>query len=153
MGLRGFGAGGLSPAHERTYLCAPQSRHWHQCVAIAYWYDYQIAKRLMRPYLARILQNRSIPRDILLTVVGAVLGLATSHLYYVKSVSDMRTDAEEKNRINQLILIGIENIGSINYVRDGSGTVTGVKIRLHGSGQAQASGSAMPAVTSTDETK
>ena len=71
----------------------------------------------------------------------------------VKSVSDMRADAEEKNRINQLILLGIENIGSMNYVRDGSGNVTGVKIRLHGSGQAEASGSSMPAVTSTNETK
>lgn len=107
----------------------------------------------MRTYLAKIVKSTSIPRDVFLTVVGAMLGLAISHLYYVKSVSDMRADAEEKNRINQLILLGIENIGSMNYVRDGSGNVTGVEIRLHGRGQAQASGSAMPTVTSPDQTQ
>ncbi|PKO86906.1 MAG: hypothetical protein CVU18_12785 [Betaproteobacteria bacterium HGW-Betaproteobacteria-12] len=107
----------------------------------------------MRTFLAKILRSTSIPRDVLLTAVGSVLGLAISHLYYVKSVSDMRADAEEQKRIGELILHGIENIGSINYVRDASGNVIGVKIRLHGSGQAQASGAATLTVASPYETK
>lgn len=104
----------------------------------------------MRTFLATTLRRTSVPRDVLVAVASAALGLAISHFYYVKSVSDMRADAEEKNRINQLILLGIENIGTMNYIRDGSGNVTGVEIRLHGSGQAQASGSAMSPVTSPE---
>lgn len=107
----------------------------------------------MRTDLAKILQRMSIPRDVSLTVVGALLVLAISHLYYVKSINDMRVDAEEQKRINELILRGIENVGSLNYVRDHSGNVIGVKVQLLGSGKAQASGSAAPMVASPYETK
>ena len=93
----------------------------------------------MRTLFARILRSTSMPRDVLLTLVGAALGLAISHLYYMKSTSDMRGDVEERKRIDELILRGIENVGSMNYIHDDSGKVIGVKIQLRGSGQAQAS--------------
>jgi hypothetical protein len=104
----------------------------------------------MRAFLSRILTSTSIPRDVLLTLVGALLGLGTSHLYYLKAVSDMRADVEERKRIDELIFRGIENVGSMNYVRDDAGKVIGVQIQLHGGGQAQASGSATLTVTPPD---
>lgn len=107
----------------------------------------------MRALLSRILTGTSIPRDVLLTLAGALLGLGTSHLYYLKAVSDMRADVEEKKRINELIFRGIENVGSMNYVRDDAGKVIGVQIQLRGAGQAQTSGSATLTVTLPDKHK
>lgn len=77
----------------------------------------------MRAFLSRILTSTSIPRDVLLTLVGALLGLGTSHLYYLKAVSDMRADVEERKRIDELIFRGIENVGSMNYVRRANGII------------------------------
>jgi hypothetical protein len=101
----------------------------------------------MRAFLSRILTSTSIHRDVLLTLVGALLGLATSHFYYLKAVSDMRADVEERKRIDELIFRGIENVGAMNYARDDAGKVIGVQIQLHGIAQAQASGSATLTVT------
>lgn len=98
----------------------------------------------MRVPISRILKSASLPRDILLTLVGALLGLATSHLYYLQTISDMSADVEERKRIDELIFRGIESAGSMTYVRDESGKVIGVQIHLHAAGGAQALGSATP---------
>lgn len=94
-----------------------------------------------------LFKSTSIPRDVSLTLIGALLGVLTSHLYYMKSVSDMRADTEERKRIDELILQGIESVGSMSYVRDGTGKVVGVNIQLRATAQAQATGSATLTVT------
>jgi hypothetical protein len=97
---------------------------------------------MMRAFLSKIFTSTSIPRDIFLTLVGGLIGLATSHVYYLRAVSDMQGDAAERKRVEELIFRAIENIGSMNYVRDEAGKVVGVQIQFHGSAQAHASGSA-----------
>lgn len=92
--------------------------------------------------LEKIFRRTSISRDVFLTLIGALLGVLTSHLYYMKSVSDMRADAEERRRIDDLIFRGIESVGSMSYVRDEAGKVVGVNIQLHAAAQVQATGSA-----------
>ncbi len=101
----------------------------------------------MHAILSNLLKRPSVPRDVLLTIVGAVIGLIVSHFYYLKSVSDMKADAEEQKRMNELILRGIENIGAVVYVRDGTGKVIGLRIQLRAAAEATASGSATLSVS------
>lgn len=96
----------------------------------------------MREFFSKILKSAFLPRDVLLTLVGAILGLVISHFYYLKAVSDMRADVEERKRIDDLIFRGIESVGSMGYVRDDAGKVVGVKIQLRAAAQAQSSGAA-----------
>jgi hypothetical protein len=79
----------------------------------------------------------SIPRDILLTVIGLVVGWGISHFYYAKSIKDMRLDVEERKRVEQLLLRGVESIGTIKYNRDSAGKITGIIIDLKAKIEAQ----------------
>jgi len=74
-----------------------------------------------------------IPRDIVLTVVSFVAGGVLSHVYYRMSLHDSEAAAAEQSRVNNLVFLGIESQGTINYVRDASGKVTDVNIQLRGS--------------------
>lgn len=79
--------------------------------------------------------------DVILTIAGAIAGWAISHIYYLKSLNDFKADAEEKKRIDELVLRGIESIGTIKYSRDSSGKITGVIIELAGTARGSASAS------------
>ena len=85
-------------------------------------------------------------RDIALTVygtlAGALLGWGLTHWYYVKALSDMRADAQERERLSELILRGIESVGTIRYARDPAGRVLGITIELRAEGKAAAAGDA-----------
>lgn len=83
-------------------------------------------------------------RDVLMTIigiaVGTLIGWAITHVYYLKAIDDMKADAKERNKqydqlqhSNQLMLRGIESIGTIKYDRDAAGNVRGVVIELKGS--------------------
>jgi hypothetical protein len=89
----------------------------------------------------------SVPRDIVLAVLSAGFGLGVSHLYYAKSVSDANAEASEQRRINDLILLGIENVGAVRYVRDQGGRVIGVEVQLRASAATESSGSASLSVS------
>ncbi|WNB77484.1 hypothetical protein [Methylomonas koyamae] len=85
-------------------------------------------------------------RDVVISIVFFGLGLVsswwTSAYFYEKSLNDSKASAEEAERVNQLILRGIESIGTIQYSRDNSGKIVSVKIELGGnaSGNVNATG-------------
>jgi len=89
----------------------------------------------------RLRFSRSVPklftsRDVILTLVSIVIGLVTAHIYYRQSISDLKADADARKREVDLILRGVESIGAIQYQRDATGKITGVKIHLKGSASA-----------------
>lgn len=84
---------------------------------------------------------KSIPRDVSLTILGGFAGWAISHFYYLRALEDMRIDAGERARVENLILRGIEDVGNIKYSRDSSGKVLGVAIELRGHANAQSTAS------------
>jgi hypothetical protein len=88
-------------------------------------------------YLRRLLRwvGRA-PRDVVLTLIGFALGIATSHFYYLRSLGDARSDAEESRRSAALMLRAIGEVGGLEYTRDATGKAVGIAIRLRG----QASG-------------
>lgn len=77
--------------------------------------------------------------DIFLTILGALIGWGISHAYYLKALNDVKDDAVERRRVEELVLRGIESVGNIKYSRDASGKVVGVVIELKGSASASAS--------------
>lgn len=77
-------------------------------------------------------------RDIFLTILGALIGWGISHAYYLKALGDVKADAEERRRVEELVLRGIESIGDIKYSRDPSGKVVGVFVQLKSSASASA---------------
>ncbi len=85
-------------------------------------------------------------RDVVISIVFFVLGLIsswrTSVYFYEKSLNDSKASAAETERVNQLILRGIESVGTIKYSRDNSGKIIGVKIELsgHAAGNVNATG-------------
>mgnify|MGYP000459842195 CR=1 FL=1 len=92
--------------------------------------------------LGRWLRRTSPQRDIALTILGALAGLGVSHLYYVRALNDMKAEADERRRVDELVFRGIEAVGDLRYFRDASGKVLGVAIELRGqaSGEATATG-------------
>ena len=99
------------------------------------------------------LRHASPSRDTVLTLVGILAGWLISHAYYLRALSDMKSDADERRRVEELVFRGIESIGDLKYSRDTSGRVVGVSIELRGEavGGAQASGalSVVPASASS----
>lgn len=97
------------------------------------------------------------PRDVWLTVlatlVGALLGLGITHAYYLKAIDDLKADVEERKRAQELMLRGIESIGTITYHRDVGGKVTGVKIELQGAASAAASATGSLSTGDTPQVK
>lgn len=93
--------------------------------------------------LSRWLRQASPPRDIVLTVISALAGWGISQIYYVRALNDMKADADERRRVEELVFRGIEAVGDLKYSRDASGKVTGVLVELRGqaSGAATATGS------------
>jgi hypothetical protein len=81
----------------------------------------------------------SLPRDVILTLVGVLIGGVISHFYYAKSVADLKADAEERRRVEDLVFRGIESVGTIQYQRNAAGKVVGVTIELKGAASASAS--------------
>lgn len=77
-----------------------------------------------------------LQRDIVLSIVGVLIGWGISHLYYLQAQEDAKADAEERRRVDALILRGIESVGVIKYSRDASGKVIGVVIELSGAASA-----------------
>lgn len=71
-----------------------------------------------------------IRRDVVLTVLGLIVGWGISHFYYAKSINDMKADVEERKRVEQLVLRGIESYGTIKYNRDSEGHISGIVIEL-----------------------
>jgi hypothetical protein len=92
----------------------------------------------MRSLLLKLFPKAFRSRDVTLTFIGALAGLACSHIYYLMSESDLKADAEERKRVEVLIIRGIESLETIKYARDPAGKVTGVTIEL----KAVAAGSA-----------
>lgn len=97
---------------------------------------------------SNLISNRLFSRDVVLTFIGAAIGWAISHFYYVQSLADMKMAAFERNRINELMLRGIESVGTIKYHRDSSGKIMGVAIDLKG---AAASAATASGTLQTDE--
>lgn len=71
-------------------------------------------------------------RDVILAVASLFLGWLIAHGYYLRALADMQADAEERQRVNELVLRGIESVGTVKYARDASGKVTGVSVQLTG---------------------
>lgn len=71
-------------------------------------------------------------RDVVLAVASLFLGWLIAHGYYLRALADVQADAEERQRVNELVLRGIESVGTIKYARDASGKVTGVSVQLTG---------------------
>ncbi len=94
-------------------------------------------------------RKASIPRDIILTVVSALVGWAISHYYYVRALDDMKADAEERRRVEELVFRGIEAVGNLRYSRDPAGRVVGVVIELRGNASAEATTKGDLSVTTT----
>lgn len=97
--------------------------------------------------------NGATRMDVILMIVGALIGWAISHFYYVKSLNDLKIDAEERKRVEELIFRGIESIGTIKYTRDTSGKIKGVVIELRGAAISNASATGDLTVDSPDNHK
>ncbi len=80
--------------------------------------------------------------DVLLTILGALLGWGVSHLYYLKSLNDLKADAEERRRMEELVFRGIESVGNIKYSRDAAGKIVDIVIELKGSAVSSATATA-----------
>lgn len=89
------------------------------------------------------LRRASGQRDVVLTIVGALAGWGISHIYYLRAIDDMKADAEERRRVEELVFRGIEAVGNLRYARDGTGKVIGVVVELHSqaAGRVKATGS------------
>lgn len=94
-----------------------------------------------REILLQWLGTASMPRDLLLTVLGVLGGWGITQWYYVKALDEARADAAQRKRVEQLMLRGIESVGTIHYARDSGGTITAVDIRLRGAAAAGATAS------------
>jgi hypothetical protein len=68
--------------------------------------------------------------NIILTIIGLIVGWGIAHFYYAKSIKDLKAESEQRRRVEQLILRGIESVGTIKYNRDAAGNVSGVEILL-----------------------
>lgn len=86
----------------------------------------------------KLASRRMLRMDIFLTILGALIGWGVSHVYYWKALNDVKADAEERQRVEELVLRGIESVGDIKYSRDASGKVVGVVVELKGSASASA---------------
>ena len=89
-------------------------------------------------------------KDIVIALVGALIGLAIAQYYYKKALLNAQAQAQEQSRINNLILQGIESSGTIKYARDTSGSITGVSIELKGHSVSQQSAVGTLTVTPTE---
>ena len=76
-----------------------------------------------------------LPRDLILTfisiVAGILAGIVIASVYYEKSIQDMKTTSAERARVEQLLLRGIESLGTVTYERDEAGRVVGVRVELN----------------------
>ncbi|MBC7697420.1 MAG: hypothetical protein H7Z70_03530 [Bacteroidia bacterium] len=79
-----------------------------------------------------------LSRDIILFI----LGMGVTHLYYIKSVNDLKADIKEQRKFNSLLLQGIESAGTIEYSHDALGNATGVIIKLKANAKAEANSTA-----------
>ncbi len=81
--------------------------------------------------------RKSFNRDVALAVIGFIaaglLGWGISDIYYRKALHDSEATVAKQNKVQDYMFRGIESIGTINYIRDASGEVTGVNIQLKGS--------------------
>lgn len=81
-------------------------------------------------------------RDVVISIIFTILGLILSGLmsvyFYQKALNDAKESAQEAERMNQLILRGIEGKGTVEYEHDSSGKIVGVKISLSGTTSARA---------------
>jgi len=82
--------------------------------------------------LGHWVRTASPPRDIALTAVSVLLGWALAHAYYVRALHDLQADAKERQRVEDLLLRGVESVGTVHYVRDARGKVTGIEVQLRG---------------------
>jgi hypothetical protein len=98
--------------------------------------------------LVHWIRTASPPRDIALTAVSVLLGWALAHVYYVRALTDMQADAKERRRVEDLLLRGVESVGTVRYIRDATGKVTGIQIQLHGTARAGAAATAAISIAS-----
>jgi hypothetical protein len=82
--------------------------------------------------LVHWIRTASPPRDIALTAASVLLGWGLAHVYYVRALTDMQADAKERRRVEDLLLRGVESVGTVHYIRDTAGKVTGIQVQLHG---------------------
>jgi hypothetical protein len=94
----------------------------------------------------KIITARDVVISIVFFALGSVTSWWTSVYFYEKSLSDSKASADESERVNQLILRGIESIGTIKYSRNSNGKIVGVIIELSGN----ASGNVTATSTLTD---
>lgn len=103
-------------------------RQWRKVTVV--WNDQEGMMTRRKPW-------RFSDRDVKLTIigvfVGGLLGWAQAYFYYRKGLSDSEATVAEQNKTLGFIMRGIESVGTINYVRDATGIVTGVSIQLRGS--------------------
>ena len=92
-----------------------------------------------------LITNSLFSRDVVLMLIGIAIGAAIgweiSHFYYVQALTDMKRDAAERSRMEELMLRGIESVGTIKYQRDSTGKIMGVAIELKGAATASATAS------------
>ncbi len=86
--------------------------------------------------LLNSLRGVSVQRDVILTVTGALAGWLISHVYYLRAVEDMRADAVERGRVDDLMFRAVAAVGDLKYNRDASGKIIGIAVEL----RAQAKG-------------
>ena len=86
----------------------------------------------------RMVASTLFSRDVVLMLIGATVGWGISYYFYERSLSDMKKDALGRKRIEDLMLRGIESVGTIKYQRDSLGNIVGVTIELKGAAVSQA---------------
>ena len=62
-------------------------------------------------------------------VAGGFITWWTSRSYYLKSSKDLLNESQELRRLNQIMLLGMENAGFIDLSKDASGKITGLNVK------------------------
>ena len=75
-------------------------------------------------------------------IIFFILGMGATHLYYIKSVNDLKADIKEQRKFTSLLLQGIESAGTIGYSYDALDNATGIIIKLKANAKAEVNSTA-----------
>jgi hypothetical protein len=73
-------------------------------------------------------------------VIGGLVTLGVSYLYYMKAAQDLKAEAEKIRKDTNYILMALEDAKLAELTRDATGQITGLSLHLRGSGGGQSSG-------------
>jgi len=64
------------------------------------------------------------------TFFGAFITLVVSRYYYIKAAEDLKNEASELKKLNNLMLRALEKAGLAEFNKDDNGIIKGMKINL-----------------------